>query len=323
MAVSISDSVGEGGANKASDVAVVQGLLNKFRKPKLTESAECPAKTLQELKALKGPARVVDVTKSLRCWPETIKAIREFQQSCVDKGFEDPAPKEPHRKFPKPDGKIGPTGPTWRRLVAAADELGQGRSLILTFDDGPEPVSALKIILNTLQTNSIKAEFYVKGVEVATHRDEAKLIVTSGHRIQNHSYSHPDLAAAKKKDVQTELTKTQDVIKEATGITANKIRPPYGLGGVPGHIDKELLEVANALSLKIVYWDIDTNDWRTPVGISGEKKLDMIAEQFWYPSNRNKKVLSVLMHVQPETARDLPSFISRLKKWGFAFAQPD
>jgi peptidoglycan-N-acetylglucosamine deacetylase len=323
MAVSISGSVGEGGANKPTDVATVQRLLNKIRTSKLTESAECSAKILQDIQKLKGPPNTIEAAKSLKCWPETIKAIREFQQSCVDKDFEDPTLKEPHRKFPNPDGKIAPGGSTWRRLVAAADELGQGRSLLLTFDDGPEPESALKMILNTLATNSITSEFYVKGALVASSPHLAKLIVTSGHRIQNHSYNHPDLAVAKKTTVETELTDTQKVIKDSTGVTATKIRPPYGEGAVPGHIDKELLDVANDLSLKLVYWDIDSNDWRVPRGLSGDKKLDMIAEQFWFPSNRGKNVLNVLMHVRPETARDLPSFIARVKNWGFGFKQPD
>ncbi len=44
--------------------------------------------------------------------------------------------------------------------------IGSGKSLILSFDDGPAPVKALTKILQTLRQNSIKAEFYVLGSEV-------------------------------------------------------------------------------------------------------------------------------------------------------------
>jgi len=331
MTISISASVGQGGANKPDDVATVQMLFNKFLTTKLTESKECPAdggtrtstgsvpqagtSTSPGLQAgKKGPPQALDAAK---CWPQTVKAIVDFQTECARKGF---------TGFGKPDGKIGPGGATWRRLVAAADELGQGRSVILTFDDGPEPVADLKTILNTLRTNNIKAEFYVQGDEVKSSPDAAKLIVTDGHVIQNHTYDHPkDIDLLPEGKVRGEVKSAQDEIKKATGVAPTKVRPPYGSGGWPGMIDPELGAVAKELSLKVENWNIDTRDWEAPLGLiptglPGEKKLDSIAEQFWIRGQ--PQTLVVLMHVLPGTARDLPAFIAQLKKWGFTFSNP-
>lgn len=301
MAISITASVGEGGVNKPDDLATIQRLFNKFRPAKLTEDTECPRMILDESKKSKDPPK----TRDLRCWPETIKAIREFQ-----KGF-----------LPQPDGLIGPGGKTWKRLVAAAGELAQGRSLVLTFDDGPTPEMALTEILDVLQMNSIRAEFYVRGDKVKSAPNAAKMIVKRGHRIQNHSWSHPNLATAPEHDVMSQLKDTQEIIKDNTGVTPTKVRPPYGAGGWPKKFDPELARVAQKLALAIQNWDIDTNDWADPAGIQ-EKKLTDIEKQFWLPGNMGKTSLIVLMHVKRETARDLPRFISQLKKWGFAFAQP-
>ena len=44
--------------------------------------------------------------------------------------------------------------------------LGDGKSVVLSFDDGPAPVDALEDILRTLQENEIRAEFFVLGSEV-------------------------------------------------------------------------------------------------------------------------------------------------------------
>ena len=197
--------------------------------------------------------------------------------------------------------------------------LGDGKSVILSFDDGPAPVSALESILQTLQENEIKAEFYVLGNEVEQYPEAARMIVRQGHDIQNHSWSHPDLAKAPEQDVRWELEQTQNIIEDATGTIPTKIRPPYGAGGFRGHMDPELVEVANDLSLTIITWDIDTEDWKAPQGL-GLAKIQNIENQFM--QQQRKVLFNILMHVQPGTARDLPSFISQLKEWGFIIAEP-
>ena len=198
-------------------------------------------------------------------------------------------------------------------------KVGQGKQLILSFDDGPAPSNALESILKILTVNKIKAEFYVLGSEVKKYPTKANLIVTLGHKIQNHSWSHVNLAKASKQDVRSEIEKTQQFIKKTTGATATKVRPPYGAGGWPKNYDPELAEVAGKLSLQIQNWDIDTRDWAAPQGI-GEKKLKEIKKQF--EQKKGKIILNVLMHVQQATANDLQSFISQLKDWGFEFATP-
>ena len=197
--------------------------------------------------------------------------------------------------------------------------LGDGKSVVLSFDDGPTPVSALENILETLRLNELKAEFYVLGSEVEQAPEAARMIVREGHAIQNHSWSHPDLSRATVQNVRLELKDTQAIIADATGVIPTKVRPPYGAGGFRGHIDPELAEVAEELSLTIVTWDIDTEDWKTPQGL-GPEKISNIESQF--TQQGRKTLFNVLMHVQRGTARDLPSFIDRLRGWGFAIVEP-
>ncbi|MEO7559008.1 MAG: polysaccharide deacetylase family protein [Nitrosospira sp.] len=197
--------------------------------------------------------------------------------------------------------------------------VGDGKSVILSFDDGPAPVSALESILQTLKTNEIKAEFYVLGGEVRQYPDAARMIVREGHDIQNHSWSHPDLARATEQNVRSELENTQNIIADITGATPTKIRPPYGAGVFRGNLDPELVEVARELSLTIVTWDIDTEDWKAPKGL-GSEKIRNIETQF--TQQWRKTSFNILMHVQPATARDLPAFISQLEEWGFTIAEP-
>lgn len=236
------------------------------------------------------------------CAAALVQAIREFQKPFL----------------PHPDGRIDVGGATWRRLLAAAGEQEEGKKLLLSFDDGPAPEGALDSILDTLAAHGIRAEFYVLGAEVDQHPAAAKRIVSRGHSIQNHSYSHANLAQASEEAVRRELSRTQDSIRKATGVTPAKIRPPYGAGGWPPY-DQQIAEVAAELSLTIENWDIDTVDWRTPKGIGAVKRA-RIKEQL--AGQKRKNTLRVLMHVQSETAKDLDDFIEQLKEWGYSFARP-
>lgn len=197
--------------------------------------------------------------------------------------------------------------------------LGDEKSVVLSFDDGPAPLAALESILQTLRQEEIKAEFYVLGDEVRQYPEAARMIVGQGHDIQNHSWSHSDLERATEQSVRSELERTQNIIEKTTGVTPTKIRPPYGAGGFRGHLDPELVEVARALSLDIVTWDIDTEDWKAPQGL-GPEKINNIESQF--EQQPRKESFNILMHVQTGTARDLPAFISRLREWGFTIAEP-
>jgi peptidoglycan/xylan/chitin deacetylase (PgdA/CDA1 family) len=203
-------------------------------------------------------------------------------------------------------------------LTKEISTRARGKSLLLSFDDGPEPISALLSILATLRANGIAAEFYIQGNEVAGNENKLRMIVSQGHTLQNHSWSHSKLNSASRKKVNEELTKTQEAIKGATGLMPTKIRPPYGAGGFPGNVDRELAEVAGRLSLRINNWDIDTRDWEHPKGL-GEKELAIFTADL---KRANKNPIRVLLHVLPGTARDLPAFIQQLRTWGFTFDRP-
>ncbi|MCI5145013.1 MAG: polysaccharide deacetylase family protein, partial [Candidatus Electrothrix sp. AR3] len=106
----------------------------------------------------------------------------------------------------RPDGRIDVGGRTWKRLTTPTDATGG--SVILSFDDGPSPTSALFSILDTLDRYGIKAEFYVLGQEVDSSPAAVKKIADRGHKVQNHSYSHPqNLDRASIETVRKELQK--------------------------------------------------------------------------------------------------------------------
>jgi peptidoglycan/xylan/chitin deacetylase (PgdA/CDA1 family) len=65
-----------------------------------------------------------------------------------------------------------------------------GRNVWLTIDDGPDPAST-PALLGLLERNQAKATFFVVGRQVERHPDLARMIVSKGHSIANHTHTHP------------------------------------------------------------------------------------------------------------------------------------
>jgi peptidoglycan/xylan/chitin deacetylase (PgdA/CDA1 family) len=69
----------------------------------------------------------------------------------------------------------------------------------------------------------------------------------------------PQLSKLSDQRVTEEITKTQDAIKDATGITPTLMRPPYG---AITKLQREWIE--KRFGLNVILWSVDTNDWRRP-----------------------------------------------------------
>ena len=129
-----------------------------------------------------------------------------------------------------------------------------GKKIALTFDDGPHPKITPKI-LDILDKYSVKATFFVIGVNVKNYPNQLKNILERGHEIGNHTYSHRILKSMPKGEIEKEIFDTQKEIGLIYDYNPTLIRPPCGL------YDESLEMIARDLKSKIVLWAIDTHDW--------------------------------------------------------------
>jgi peptidoglycan/xylan/chitin deacetylase (PgdA/CDA1 family) len=79
-------------------------------------------------------------------------------------------------------------GPNLARLPEAAARRGE---VALTFDDGPDPVVTPKV-LDRLAERGARATFFLVGRRAAACPELAAEIVRRGHRVENHTWSHPN-----------------------------------------------------------------------------------------------------------------------------------
>src|SRR4030095_12805818 len=99
--------------------------------------------------------------------------------------------------------------------------------IALTFDDGPSATLTPKL-LDLLAAHHIKATFFVIGENVAEHPEIVTRAAREGHEIASHSWSHPNLGKMSDEGVRSQLQRTDDAIKSATGARPALMRPPYG-----------------------------------------------------------------------------------------------
>ena len=104
-----------------------------------------------------------------------------------------------------------------------------GQNLVaLTFDDGPmEPTT--RQIMDLLDRYSVKATFFVSGVNALKYPEIIKEIIARGHTIGNHSFHHnPFVMLRSYNYLYQEIFRTRDVLKKM-GIQTLAFRPPVGI----------------------------------------------------------------------------------------------
>ena len=125
---------------------------------------------------------------------------------------------------------------------------GQRRCVALTFDDGPDARST-PALLELLREAGVEAAFFCVGERVAAHPELTARIAGQGHLVENHSYGHGNLtnlfSVAR---LRAELERTQEIIRQATGIAPRWFRPPMGLS------NPRVFRAARALGLTVLGW---------------------------------------------------------------------
>lgn len=114
-------------------------------------------------------------------------------------------------------------------LVSLPAHVREGGELCLTFDDGPDPRSTPRV-LDLLEQRGHRASFFCIGQRVARHPDLAREIERRGHRVENHTFRHPNSFAFRLyRGLTEEVSRAQDVIQDVTGRRPQYFRPPAGM----------------------------------------------------------------------------------------------
>jgi len=127
------------------------------------------------------------------------------------------------------------------------DFYGKTDAVFLTFDDGPTP-GVTDTILDILKKYNAVATFFCKGMNVEQNQVLYNRILTEGHAVGNHSYSHPKGWYTKNRVYYNDIARARNFID------SDLFRPPHGKITFPQswHIRK---------TYKIIMWDIMSFDF--------------------------------------------------------------
>ena len=105
----------------------------------------------------------------------------------------------------------------------------KGKSVSLSFDDGPDPVLSPEI-LDVLKKYKVPAGFFLIGKKISGNEALVKRICEEGHIIGNHSFSHSNLwDFMSSEKMAADIEKTVSAIRDVTGKSPRYFRPPYGV----------------------------------------------------------------------------------------------
>ncbi|HEY6798592.1 MAG TPA: polysaccharide deacetylase family protein, partial [Kineosporiaceae bacterium] len=135
---------------------------------------------------------------------------------------------------------------------------GAGRTIALTFDDGPGDDTAA--LLGVLAARGVRATFFVIGGNARAHPDLVARESAGGHLIGDHTWHHAYPRQVRggwtSAYLRTEIDQTNQTIGQATGKPVCWFRPPGGF------LPATLLPTAHALGMAVALWSVDPRDWQ-------------------------------------------------------------
>jgi chitin deacetylase len=176
----------------------------------------------------------------------------------------------------------------------------------LTFDDAPSLQN--QEVLDILQEKQAKATFYEIGKAIEQYPDEAKAIIAAGMEVGNHSYSHRRLILKPLSFIDSEIQKTNTLIKNAGYKGEITFRPPNGkkLFSLPWYLQQH--------GMKTISWDVEPDTY-----VAGDSEAII---KYTLDHVRPGSIILIHPFCEQKCAADreaLPKIIDGLQSQGYKF----
>jgi peptidoglycan/xylan/chitin deacetylase (PgdA/CDA1 family) len=179
-----------------------------------------------------------------------------------------------------------------------------GKSVLLTFDDGPHP-EITPAVLDRLQSYDARAVFFVVGYLIRRAgprgRELLNRALAEGHLLGNHTYRHDPYRKVSLRSYVRDLRDCQQLVADLTGERPKLFRPPLG------SLTVQTLFAPKVLGLKTVYWSVECDDWQLQNAADarayGERLADTVcAGDIVTLHDNNPHVVTVLDALLPKLA---------------------
>jgi peptidoglycan-N-acetylglucosamine deacetylase len=196
---------------------------------------------------------------------------------------------------------------------AKSSAPGTGKTVALTFDDGPGASTGR--IISILRKQGVTATFFNLGQNMAAVPGRVRGETLAGYFLANHTWDHKWMSQLPATSQAKEMDQASAEQKRLVGAAPCAFRPPGG------YYNSTTLRLAQQRRMKFWTWSVDTEDWKAQ-GSPSQYWVDRIirlAEQ----QGRVLRHPVVLMHNQPAgnpaTAAALPTIIRFFRGHGYTF----
>jgi len=201
-----------------------------------------------------------------------------------------------------------PAGSIVRRMVLDVHDLvatpKRPRLAVLTFDDGPFPVTT-PLLLAQLRALHVPAVFFVIGRDAQEQPAITVRARAAGVELGNHTQTHPEMSSLDATQQANEIVAGERSIAALTGAQATRyFRPPHG------NYDATTIEVARAQGEIITLWDVDPGDWRS---LTPDQIIENVRKHARSPA------VILLHNGKQATIEALPRIVSEYRNAGFEF----
>jgi peptidoglycan/xylan/chitin deacetylase (PgdA/CDA1 family) len=192
------------------------------------------------------------------------------------------------------------------------DAPGRGKTVALTFDDGPGRLTGQ--LLQLLADSHVEATFFnIGGEENRLPRVVAREY-RMGFALGGHTWNHLDLPLYGAAEQAATIDRQRVRESAITGAYPCLFRPPYG------DYDSTTLDLARRRGMSVWYWSVDTEDWKA-TGSADAYWVDRIASRANAGSVLRHPV--ILFHNtpggNPATIAALPRVIRHYRSLGYRF----
>lgn len=126
--------------------------------------------------------------------------------------------------------------------------------LLLTFDDGPDPVWTARV-LDILAWKQTRAVFLMTGEHAQMFPDLVRRVAAEGHHVGVHSWDHPHILTLDSAHQIGQVARTHDLLVSLAGPVVKWWRAPYGQSRAA------LDGLAHSLGLTGLGWHAEGSDW--------------------------------------------------------------
>lgn len=200
--------------------------------------------------------------------------------------------------------EIDTTGGPWLGAPHGDPNLLRPGEVVLTFDDGPIPLTTRKI-LAALAAECTRATFFMVGRMATAYPEMVREVLAGGHTVGSHTWSHANLGAIAPGRVKAQIEMAITAVQKAAGApTAPFFRYPY-LSSTGASV-----AYAKRRGLAQLAVDVDSKDYLT-------RNPPLMVRRTMTRLKARGRGIILLHDIHLSTAKAVPDLLAHLRDEGF------